>query len=724
MRAVEFRRAVLIFAPLILVAAGIMYLLYRAETSAAWSILQTEQSDLVELGRRRVAVTLEPIASDVMYLAGQEAMRQWLTARNPAASRNLAAEYLAFSAHKVVYDQVRFFDLGGREVVRVDRNGKPRLTPDSQLQDKKDSYYVRETLKLGPGQAYVSPFDLNAEHGAIEQPVKPVIRFGAPVFDHEGHKQGFVLLNYRGARLLDRIGALAAYGPGDIWFLNSQGYWLRGPRPEDEWGFMYPGRQPSTMAQAYPETWQNIRRNAASAQFMAGGDLFTYARVSPIEADMSLSSNEKPVVGIVSSESWILVSHVPARTIAALTAAPRRNFMTAFGVAAVLLAAVAWIIARYQTARQSAEQKIRNSEARFRGLLDASPDSAIVATDEEGRIVLINAHTERLFGHPRDRLIGQLVEILVPERFRGQHAGHRQGYMTGPRVRRMGAGLDLFGLRADGTEFPVEISLSPIQTGDGVLVVSDIRDVTEQRKADQKLKDLNDRLAQDNIKLDALNKELEAFSYSVSHDLRAPLRAIDGFSQALLEDYADRLDDGGRNYLSRVRRAAQRMGQLIDDLLMLARITRADLNSGEVDLSRLAAEILNGLQQEDPRRAAEFIIVPGMTVQGDPRLLRIAMENLLNNAWKFTAEKIPARIEFGQTERHGAPVYVVRDNGAGFDMAVAGKLFGAFQRLHDASEFPGIGIGLATVQRIVSKHGGNVWAEAAPDQGAAFYFTL
>ena len=722
MTTTEFRRAVFVFVPLVLAAAGIMYLLYRAEASTAWTSLQTEQRDQVEVGRRRVLANLEPIVSDLMYLAGQEVMQQWLAAKDPAALRNLAAEYLAFSANKAVYDKVRFLDLEGREVVRVDRNGKSRLTPDGQLQDKKDRDYVRETLKLGPGQVYVAPFDLTDEHGVIEQPVKPVIRFGAPVFDGKGRKQGFVLLNYHGARLLDRVSTLAAYGAGDIWFLNAKGFWLLGPRPEDEWGFMYPERQTRTLAQAYPEAWENIQRNAAQTQFMANGELFAFALVSPTESYMTLTSNEKPLVDLVSSESWILLSRIPAQTIAALTAAPKRNFMTAFGISAALLTAVAWLIARYQTARLSAEQQIRNSEARFRGLLDSAPD-AIIISNKNDEIVLSNRQAEQLYGYGPGELTGLNVLILSPERYRAGQEG-RIVYFEAVSDIRKDRQFIRTGIRKDSTEFPIEIRISHVEAGQEILIFTDVRDITEQRETAKKLQELNDRLAGDNTELDALNRELEAFSYAVSHDLRAPLRAIDGFSQALLEDYADRLDDGGRNYLSRVRKAAQRMGELIDDLLKLARITRAEMNAGEVDLSALAEEILEQLRQGEPQRAAEIVVAPGKTAQGDPRLLRIAMENLLGNAWKFTAGKTPARIEFGQTERNGAPAYVVRDNGAGFDMAYADKLFGAFQRLHDAAQFPGTGIGLATVQRIIRKHGGNIWAEAAPDQGAAFYFTL
>ncbi len=227
-----------------------------------------------------------------------------------------------------------------------------------------------------------------------------------------------------------------------------------------------------------------------------------------------------------------------------------------------------------------------------------------------------------------------------------------------------------------------------------------------------------------NQQLTAANQELEAFSYSVSHDLRAPLRSIDGFSQALLEDYADRLDENGRNHLERVRAGAQRMGQLIDDLLKLARVTRTELNRETVDLGALARDVADELRNRDPRPGIELVVAPGVTTHADPRLLRVALENLLGNAWKFTGGRDRARIEFGRVEHKGTPAYFVRDNGAGFDMAYAGKLFGAFQRLHDAREFPGTGIGLATVQRVIHKHGGRVWAEATPDKGATFYFTL
>lgn len=224
--------------------------------------------------------------------------------------------------------------------------------------------------------------------------------------------------------------------------------------------------------------------------------------------------------------------------------------------------------------------------------------------------------------------------------------------------------------------------------------------------------------------LAATNQELEAFSYSVSHDLRAPLRAIDGFSQALVEDYAGKLEGEAVGYLARIRAGTQRMALLIDELLKLARISRGDMNYESVDLSAMANTILAELREADPKRQVECLVLDGIVARGDSASLRTALENLLNNAWKFTSQKEHARIEFGVTQQDGQPVYFVRDNGAGFDMAYAGKLFGVFQRLHADRDFPGVGVGLAIVQRVILRHGGRVWAEGALGKGATFSFTL
>ncbi len=236
--------------------------------------------------------------------------------------------------------------------------------------------------------------------------------------------------------------------------------------------------------------------------------------------------------------------------------------------------------------------------------------------------------------------------------------------------------------------------------------------------------ELEQRVVERTAELEAANKELEAFSYSVSHDLRAPLRAIDGFSHVLQEELEGRLSSDAEDALRRVRGATRRMGELIDDLLKLSRVSQGELHRERVDLSEIVRDVVEGHRRLEPDRQVGVVIVQSAVVEGDSQLLRVALENLLDNAFKFTSKRADARVAFGTREDDGKAVYFVRDNGIGFDMAYVGKLFGAFQRLHSAVEFPGTGIGLATVRRIVHRHGGRVWAEGVPGKGATFSFTL
>jgi PAS domain S-box-containing protein len=371
------------------------------------------------------------------------------------------------------------------------------------------------------------------------------------------------------------------------------------------------------------------------------------------------------------------------------------------------------------TERQRIAEKLRESEEKYRAIFEQASDSIVLIDTSNEAFVDFNDRAHENLGYTREELARlKVTDIDVMESYEETVQHLKKTY---------GGGTEVFETKQrtkNGDIRDILVSIKMLNISGKIFSLAVWHDITERKRAEEKIKQALANLENSNTQLAAVNKELEAFSYSVSHDLRTPLRTIDGFSQALLEDYLDNLDEQGQDYLRRVRAASQRMGILIDDLLKLSRLSRSEMHQEQVDLSTLAEEIAAELQQTQPERHVEFVISHGLTANGDRQLLKIALENLLGNAWKFTGKRQQARIEVGITRNGGKKTYFVRDNGAGFDMNYADKLFGAFQRLHDTADFPGIGIGLATTQRIIHRHGGNIRAEGAVGEGATFYFTL
>jgi PAS domain S-box-containing protein len=424
------------------------------------------------------------------------------------------------------------------------------------------------------------------------------------------------------------------------------------------------------------------------------------AAFSPMEKEQRARLNEEQVAVTAKAEDVTLVS------------------LAGSILAGVLILACGICALRAMHEHAKAEEKLDR-------LLGSMPD-ALVIINAEGKIIGSNAHTEKLFGYSDRELQGERMALLVPERFRQTQRQYYAGYFSqrGGRVPTTTT-IEVCGLHKDGREFPIEVSTKPLADEKGLVVTSAIRDITGRKQVEQQISKLNKELEHRAMELEAANKELEAFSYSVSHDLRSPLQNIDNFSQILMEDYANRLDADGRDYVERLRASCQHMENIIDALLALSSMMRSELVVDHFDLTALANAVAADLKQKTPDRLVDWVIAEGLTAEGDAQLLRVVLENLFGNAWKFTANRPRARIEFGALpQSNGARTYFVRDDGAGFDMARASNLFTPFKRLHDQNEFRGTGIGLATVQRVIRRHRGKIWAEGVVDHGATFCFTL
>ena len=714
---------------LLIIAAGLSWFSeIKASKVENISILQ---NNLVNQVDSVIQTNLSWPRFDISYLANSAAIQNYLTDPSESSLNKAKVSFSQLQASRAhLYAQVRYIDDEGQEIIRVEQDG--RLLSNNQLQNKKHRYYFKDAMELDRDQIGMSPLDLNVDQNQIEQPLNPMIRFYTRVVDSNGKAHGVIVINYKASTLLSSVAVIQSEIP--FWWMNEQGYWFSGVPDSQRWGFMYPDRQDQSLKVLNPKLWQAMQAMISEGenyQSFQNGLLFARQVQPTLESDSD--NTQQPAL-------WLLVSWVPEAGSWGQALSENKLIIIAsfliFGLFSSLSFKIASVSKRQQELvnQQLLTEQESRQKVRFEAIFESSP-SALIIVDDNGTIRQHNQSAINMFGYTAESLAKLHVSELIPSVNKEKHAvlmrEAPQNKTPGYIIENPDASVHSY----DGSELPVDIRLTPFMLDNEQVTLATITDISEKQRLLNELQDallrlneanaqLESRVAERTRQLQLSNRELESFAYAVSHDLRAPLRSLDGFSKLLLLRHSDSLNDAGKDFLERIRVASQKMGELIDDILLLSRISRHELLIKNVSLSSLAKSIVSELQTADPERLVIINIEPEVEVTCDKRLTRVLLTNLLSNAWKYTSKEIEPQIDFYSEEDGGYRWFVIKDNGSGFDMKFADSIFKPFQRLHDEKDFSGHGIGLSTAMRVIEKHNGEIIAYGKLGAGAEFRFRM
>ncbi|MFQ5509941.1 MAG: ATP-binding protein [Leptospirillia bacterium] len=743
------------------------------------------QHDLTRLGEAaqfksaRITSTVEELLQDVLFLSETPPIQGIIRARmgqgvdpHDGSTESVWRERLSVIFQGMARSHPHYLRLrligvadGGREIVRVQQGNTGPVTIDgARLQRKGTESYFGAALAQPPGNTYLSEINLNRENGAIGDERIPVLRAAVPIHTPEGEAFGLLVINLDFREVLRNLVNSLRTGQ-EIWVSNDSGDLLLHPDSEQGSGF-----DPGTLHRVQQEF------PSLAPAFVAGDTRLEYTGRMDWDGEEIAYHFLKTYYDPRNPARFLgLLVIAPSHRVLAGTQALRgKAAMLSLGIAA-LFTLIAGVLAHLfsRPLRQVVEamddfsmegstvalpttsrdeigmvsrafeslcvhlrerdHAIQEGERRFRAFLEAAPN-AILVVDEQGKIIFSNTHSEKMFGHTAEELLHQKVEVLIPERFRADHPEKRDAFFAHPHVRDLQEVPGLFGLRKDGTEFPIELSLSPIRMEGKLFAAASVNDITQRRRNEMALHGAMEDLKRS-------NRELDDFAYIASHDLKEPLRGIHNYSSFLLEDYEDQLDEEGQDKLRTLMRLTQRLEGLIDSLLHYSRVGRTELALGETNLNQVVEEVLDSLHSSLDEAGVEMRIpAPLPTLRCDQARIGEVFRNLISNAAKYS-DKEDKWIEVGCMESgdgshapdpdpmhpgyNGGPVLYVRDNGIGIPEKHLETVFRMFKRLHGRDKYGGgTGVGLAIVTKIVQQHGGKIWVRSHQGDGTTFYFTL
>jgi PAS domain S-box-containing protein len=701
------KRFLLMFLPLAMLLSGVTLAFYYKDADARRAILDDNEIHRVDAQKEIVDRDFEFVFSDLLVLSTHHALRMLMDTGKPRYREALSKEFLAFARSKHLYDQMRLLDDKGREVISVNSNGgNPYAVPARRLQSKGERYFFQHTFRLGRGEVYISPFELNVEGGEVEQPPKPVIRLGTPVFDSQGQKRGVVMLNYLGTNMLHEIRDASASAPGQVMLLNSAGFWLMGPRPEDEWAFMYEDRQDRTFANAFPNAWPRISA-AESGQFVTPKGMFTFTTVYPL-----VESREPGMGELIKRRErhWKIVSYVPADVLNAETRKVSGRFGLLFIAFMVLGALGSWFVARADVTRRLTEGILRESEERYRRLVESTPSGIVV--HREGKIIYINTAAVRMAGatDAREILGKPVLDFVHPDHWEIVKQRIRQTQEEG----RSSETLEEKFVRLDGRTIDVEVTAIPFthQGEPATLVV--FQDITLRKQAEEEL-----------LRAEKL-ESLSLLAGGIAHDFNNLLTAVLG-NVDLAKMYAA---PEGKVYerLTEAEKAIQRVRDLTQQLLTFSKggapvKQTASIADLIVDSTRFALRGSNV-------RCDFFLAEDLWPVEVDPGQISRVIGNLVINAVqampgggtiRLSASNVTSEMERPTVLKEGRYISIsVEDQGPGIPSEHLPKIFDPYF----TTKPTGSGLGLATSYSIVAKHGGVLTVESEMGVGSTFYIYL